>query len=65
MVSPGRNGTTDREWRIRPALSALPDEINTRCVKSESAVRLVAIDEELILTDEAVLGDSDAHKYSP
>lgn len=52
---------TDTEWRLRAALSALLNEINTRCVKSESAVRLVAIDEELILTAEAVLGESDGH----
>ncbi len=47
---------TDREWQLRAALSALLAEINTRCVKSNPAVRLVAIDEELILTAEAVLG---------
>lgn len=50
---------TDREWQLRAALSALLAEINTRCVKSNPAVRLVAIDEALILTAEAVLGESE------
>ena len=46
---------TDREWQLHAALTALLAEINTRCVKSNAAVRLVAIDEELILTVETVM----------
>lgn len=53
---------TDREAMYHAALAALLREIDTRCIKSDPAVRLVAIDEELILTAEAVIGESDGYQ---
>jgi len=50
---------TDREAMYHAALVALLREIDTRCVKDDASVRLVAIDEALIASVKSVMGESD------